>query len=318
MHAPGVCHTTDCFFPALLPGLTRRLLPAPSALKANLQTQSHERHRHACHAQARERNLSAVKLSKKDERELRDLMPTDENLLETSQSEASLTGQPSSSLDGALPDWSYSNENDFRSLLANEVLTVNVTDQDWEQLQYDVKARKSAVIDAAEAHAIWTHHDQVARGGNVYAMTNWIASRMDDIEFEDAYIQQDELTMIPSWIRAFHDLEQNWEEFSAQRAEVEQSAEKFQNLYEQRVQAEEMGMLDPLDTQEVETLEEKEADPLDNLLEGILPNTGPLSDTDDFMLDILPDQVDGEQEVQDYDDGDPDMYSRDFSTRRLE
>ena len=53
-------------------------------------------------------------------------------------------------------------------------------------------------------------------------MTNWIASRMDDIEFEDAYIQQDELTMIPSWIRAFHDLEQNWEEFSAQRAEVEQ------------------------------------------------------------------------------------------------
>ena len=33
--------------------------------------------------QARERNLSAVKLSKKDERELRDLMPTDENLLET-------------------------------------------------------------------------------------------------------------------------------------------------------------------------------------------------------------------------------------------
>ena len=61
------------------------------------------------------------------------------------------------------------------------------------------------------------------------------------------------------------------------------------------MQAEEMGMLDPLDTQEVETLEEKEADPLDNLLEGILPNTGPLSDTDDFMLDILPDQVDGEQ-----------------------
>ena len=34
-------------------------------------------------------------------------------------------------------------------------------------VQYDVKARKSAVIDAAEAHAIWTHHDQVARGGNV-------------------------------------------------------------------------------------------------------------------------------------------------------
>ena len=67
-------------------------------------------------------------------------------------------------------------------------------------------------------------------------MTNWIASRMDDIEFEDAYLPDDQLTMFPSWIRAFHDLEQNWEEFSAQRAEVEQSAEKFQNLYEQRVQ----------------------------------------------------------------------------------
>lgn len=220
-----------------------------------------------------------------------------------------------------------------------------------------------------------------------YAMTNWIASRMDDIEFEDAYLPDDQLTMFPSWIRAFHDLEQNWEEFSAQRAEVEQSAEKFQNLYEQRVQvgiqgirvllsealpetsacpthgphsimgqedllatghskessevlvplpacmpgrphvrvanhqcycdfcfemhrnfqymnfskhnrlvhcnvqAEEMGMLDPLDTQEVESLEEKEEDPLEGLLEGILPNTGPLADSDDFAQELMPDEI---------------------------
>ncbi len=59
------------------------------------------------------------------------------------------------------------------------------------------------------------------------------------------------------------------------------------------MQAEEMGMLDPLDAQEVDDLQTKEEDPLDalGLLEGILPNTGPLADSDDFMQDILPDQI---------------------------
>lgn len=50
-------------------------------------------------------------------------------------------------------------------------------------------------------------------------------------------------------------------------------------------------MLDPLDTQEVESLEEKEEDPLEGLLEGILPNTGPLADSDDFAQELMPDEI---------------------------
>ncbi|KAK9827532.1 hypothetical protein WJX74_008520 [Apatococcus lobatus] len=264
--------------------------------------------RHACHAQAKDQQLAGVKLSKKDVRELRDLMPTDENLLETPPGDATGSSQQ-------LATWQSPDMENFRETYKNEDVTLALTDQDWEQLQYDMKVRKNALLDAAEANAIWTHHDQVARGGNVYAMTNWIASRMDDIEFEDAYLPDDQLTMFPSWIRAFHDLEQNWEEFSAQRAEVEQSAEKFQNLYEQRVQAEEMGMLDPLDTQEVESLEEKEEDPLEGLLEGILPNTGPLADSDDFAQELMPDEIAAEPEV--YEVSDVDEYSKDFSRSRM-
>ena len=50
-------------------------------------------------------------------------------------------------------------------------------------------------------------------------------------------------------------------------------------------------MLDPLDTQEVESLEEEEEDPLGGLLEGILPNTGPMADSDDFAQELMPNEI---------------------------
>ncbi|KAK9815445.1 hypothetical protein WJX72_003741 [[Myrmecia] bisecta] len=159
----------------------------------------------------------------------------------------------------------------FGAELAEEDIDDEEREQRARQAEYDFRARQRWEVEKAQQHAIFLHHKQVETGVNRYAQCLEIGQIMEELEAEDHQAGEDADAM-PSWIRAHHVLEAQWDDFVEHQKELEEMRTK---QFQQEMEADRIMLAQ--DVYGDRLMDEEPAsklDPMAHLLDPFLPDMG--------------------------------------------